>query len=55
MASFILLAYTLAGFFGVGMLAIGLLSSIVTILSINFLSGFSEDGLKCAKIARTYG
>ena len=50
-ASFIALSYILAGFMGVGMLALGLLSSTVTLLSINYLGGFGDDGLKCAKIA----
>jgi len=38
----------LAGFYGVGMLALGLLSSTITLLSINYLGGAGDDGLKCA-------
>lgn len=37
------------------MLGLGLLSSSVTLLSINYLGGFGDDGLKCAYIAQTYG
>jgi hypothetical protein len=54
-AFFIVVAYSLGGFYCIGMLAIGLFSSFITLLSINFLGGFTSDGLKCAKVTRSYG
>ena len=36
-------------------MAVGLFSSFITLLSINFLGGFTSDGLKCSKVTRSYG
>lgn len=45
----------MAGFYGIGMCALGLFAIPVTIISINFLSSVSNDSFYLAKVARVYG
>lgn len=55
LAFIILIVYSIAGFYGIGLCALGLLCTPVTLLSINFLAGISSDAYKFTKTAKTYG
>lgn len=50
----IMISYSIGGFYCTGLSALGLMSSSITLLSINFLSGIINDSYQCAKITRTF-
>jgi Na+/H+-translocating membrane pyrophosphatase len=51
----LLTCYGLAGFYGIGLCAIGLFAIPVTIISINFMAGITNDSFLLAKVSRVYG
>lgn len=47
----VLLSYCIAGFTGIALTGVGVMSTPVTLISINFLSGISTDAHKLAELS----
>lgn len=48
---FMVICYCIAGFIGIALCAVGVMSTPITLISINFLSGISTDAHKLAELS----
>lgn len=51
----LLITYCIAGFFGIALCCLGLVSSPIALITANFIAGISSDSYKFTKTAKTYG
>ncbi len=51
----IILSFVIAGFYGIGIMAIGLMGIPITMLAINYIGGITTQAFQFSKVARVYG